>query len=165
MKKWICVLLALAPSAVGYFYNLALGWTVKWEALAMLFLYVIPVLLLVCWFWAGRKYRQAGFPGFGAVALAHSVGFVSLGLYIWQFVLVADAQRNIAVAAFSQSFSASVGLAFPVSLFSRFVVWAYPAILEGETQKLATALQVINLVVMMIVFTVGYYWQRRKVVA
>ena len=93
-----------------------------------------------------------------AVLIAHTVGICSLLIYLWQFLLETDATRNSALAVLSQMFSAST----PLYLFGGIAI-----LVETQLNYVGSAsmvaMQVIALVYMLIVFSIGIYTEKKKI--
>lgn len=153
MKKSILVLLTLVPVIVGY----AINWLLSVPGLSVLPLYLLPLLTTVFWFYLGRQYAKTDWNAVLSVLIGNAVGLVSLLLYIWQFLLETDETRNIVLAVLSQMFMAAV----PTYLFGRI-----PNLFETQPNYAGiatmTALEVLSVVFMMIVFVCGYVWQKRR---
>ena len=118
--------------------------------------YLLPLFTTVFWFFLGKQYvhKCKTVP---AILIAHTVGFCSLLIYLWQFLLETDATRNLALAAFSQMFSAST----PLYLIGRIAV-----LFENQPNYAGrasiVAMQVISLAYMVIVFFAGICLERKR---
>lgn len=113
MKKSILILLSFVPLVVGWLVNTL----IMVPVVGMAGFYLLPLFTTVFWFFLGKQYvhKCKTVP---AILIAHTVGFCSLLIYLWQFLLETDATRNLALAAFSQMFSAST----PLYLIGRIAV-------------------------------------------
>ena len=153
MKKSVLLLLTLTPVLVGYLIN----WLILVPVIGMPIFYIAPLLMLVFWFYLGGKYADSTWKAIPSILIAHAVGIVSVLLYIWQFIFETDETRNMAIAVFSQMFSAAT----PIYLF-----WGIARLFESQPnyagRATMMAMQVIAVVVMILVFTFGYIWQKRK---
>lgn len=89
-----------------------------------------------------------------AIVLANSIGIISLILYYWQFVVVADKGRNIILAGFSQMFT------LPLSYISSYIMIRFGLIPNGINQSTILAIQVVGLILMIIVFFSGYFYKK-----
>lgn len=151
MKKSVLISLSLVPIIVGYLVNALLMVPV----LGMACFYLLPLLTTVFWFYLGKQYA-ARWRFVPAVLIAHAVGVCSLLIYLWQFLLETDETRNPALAGFSQMFSAST----PYLLGRLAILFeSQPNYIGSATM---TAMQVIALVYMVIVFCVGFYLGKRE---
>lgn len=92
-----------------------------------------------------------------AVLIAHAVGFCSLLVTLWQFLLETDETRNMTLAVFSQMFSVST----PLYLFGG-IARLFESQPNYAGRASMVALQVIALIYMMIVFCIGIYLEKRK---
>ena len=152
MKKSVLFLLAFVPVAVGYLVNVL----IMVPVIGIAGFYLLPLLTTVFWIYLGRQYARR-WRTVPAVLIAHAVGFCSLLIYLWQFLLETDETRSLPLAAFSQMFSAST----PLYLFGGIarLVESQP---NYAGRASMAAMQVIALIYMMIVFCVGIYWEKRK---
>ena len=156
MKRACCFLFPLTPTLIGYIYNLILIPLLSVPFLFSLVFYVLPFAMLFYWFWAGRKYAQAKGSALISILIGNSIGILSLLLYIWQFVLLSDQQRNLFLAGLSQYFSSPiVFLTMKVAVLFESQKYAI-----GSTTAVAT--QIIGLFVMLVVFAVGIFYEKRK---
>lgn len=151
MKKSVLISLSLVPVIIGYLINALL----MVPALGTACFYLLPLLTTVFWFYLGKQYADR-WKFVPAVLLAHAVGICSLLIYLWQFLLETDGTRNAALAGFSQMFSAS----------TPYLLWRLAILFESQPNHIGsasmTALQVIALVYMMLVFCVGFYLGKRE---
>lgn len=152
MKKSVLLLLTLVPVAVGYFVNVL----IMVPVIGMASFYLLPLFTTAFWFYLGKQYARR-WKIVPAVLIAHIVGFCSLLVYLWQFLLETDGTRSLRLAAFSQMFSAST----PLYLFGGIanLVESQPNYIGRAT---FAAMQVIALVYMIIVFCIGIYREKRK---
>lgn len=152
MKKRVLLLASLVPVMVGYFVNAL----IMVPVIGTVSYYLLPLVTTAFWLYLGKQYahRWRVVP---AVLVAHTAGFCSLLVYLWQFLFETDETRNLTLAAFSQMFSAST----PLYLFGRIarLVERQP---NYAGRAAMVALQVIALVYMVIVFCIGIYLEKRK---
>lgn len=152
MKKSVLVLFAFVPVIVGYVVN----WLILVPFIGMVGFYLLPIITTVFWFFIGKQYSRK-WKAVPAVLIAHSVGFCSLLIYLWQFLLETDVTRNFALAGFSQMFSAAT----PLYLFGGIarLVESQPNYAGRATM---VAMQVLAVIYMIIVFSIGYYTEKKK---
>lgn len=153
MKKSILILLSLVPVVVGWLINSLMQFPVIGTA----GFYLLPLFTTVFWFFLGQKYARQWKP-LPAVFIAHAAGIGSLLIYLWQFLIETEATRNLALAAFSQMFSAST----PLYLTGKIAVF-FLRQSDGVSRATLVALQIIGLVYMVIVFSLGLYLEKKKV--
>ena len=152
MKKSVLLLSTLVPVVVGYLVNVL----IMVPVIGMASFYLLPLVTTVFWFYMGKQYTRR-WKAVPAVLIAHTVGFCSLLVFLWQFLLETDETRNLTLAVFSQMFSAST----PLYLFggiARFFDF-HP---NYAGRAAIVAMQVIALVYMMIVFCIGKKKKKRK---
>lgn len=153
MKKCGLVLLTLIPIFAGYLINLALFIPV----VGMLLFYIGPLFVLGFWFWLGGQYSKTDWTAIPSVLIGHAAGILSLALYLWQFLGQSDETRNMTLAGLSQMYSAAT----PSYLVARLaVLFESRPNYAGRTTMVA--MQVISLVLMIVIFTVGYFWGKKR---
>lgn len=152
MKKSVLISLSLVPVIVGYLVNALLMVPV----LGMACFYLLPLLTTVFWLYLGKQYA-ARWKFVPAVLIAHVAGVCSLLVYFWQFLLETDETRSMILAGFSQMFSAST----PLYLLGRLAI-----LFESQPNHIGsatmTAMQVIALIYMVIVFCIGFYLGKKE---
>ena len=118
--------------------------------------FLLPLLTTAFWIYLGRQYARR-WRTVPALLIAHAVGFCSLLVYLWQFLLETDETRNLTLAVSSQIFSAST----PLYLFGGLarLVESQP---NYAGRASMVAMQVIALIYMMMVFRIGIYLEKRK---
>ena len=152
MKKIVLFLLTLVPVVVGYIVNVL----IMVPVIGMAGFYLLPLFTTAFWIYLGKQYARR-WKTVPALLIAHAVGFCSLLVYLWQFLLETDETRNLTLAAFSQMFSAST----PLYLFGGIarLVESQPNYIGRASM---VAMQVIALIYMIIVFCIGIYLEKRK---
>ncbi len=151
MKKHVLFLLTLVPIVVGYIVNVL----IMVPVIGMAGFYLLPLLTTAFWIYLGRQYARKWKP-LPAVLIAHAVGFCSLLVYLWQFLLETGETRNLTLAVSSQMFSAST----PLYLFGGIarLVESQP---NYAGKASLVAMQVISLLYMILVFCIGIYLEKR----
>ncbi|MBQ3535036.1 MAG: hypothetical protein IJA56_07760 [Clostridia bacterium] len=152
MKKSVLISLSLVPVVVGWFVNIL----ILVPVIGMAGFYLLPLLTTVFWFSLGKQYARK-WNAVPAVLIAHAVGILSLLIYLWQFLFETDTTRNLSFAAFSQMFSAST----PLYLFGR-IAMLFESQPNYAGRASMVAMQVIGLVYMVIVFSVGVYLEKKQ---
>lgn len=153
MKKSILILLTAVPIFVGYIFN----WTALLPVIGSIAFYALPLLVLVFWFWLGKRYSETDWGFVPSLLIGNALGIVSLGLYLWQFLIESDETRSMAIAVFSQMFSAGT----PTYLFGRLAMM-FESQPNYAGRITLVAIQVIALIVMMVIFTVGYFMGKKR---
>ncbi len=110
----------------------------------------MSIATLIFWFILGRAYVKVWryLPG---VLIGNAVGFLSLLIYLWQFLLFGDDQRSLFLAGLSQMFSASTS-----DLMTARIAILFEPSPTAITQVSFTAMQILGLLVMILIFTAGY---------
>lgn len=152
MKKNRLIFLTLVPVATGYLLNL----TVLLPGLGTLLYYLIPCISLIFWFYLGSKYSKTSWNIIQSTIIGNGIGFLSLLLYYWQFWVNDDNNRNLFFAGFSQMFVANTNL----------LTAKYAMLFEAEKNTItltsSTAMQVLGLLLMIIIFMIGYVYGKMK---
>jgi hypothetical protein len=143
---------ALVPVILGYILNM----TLIVPFVGSIVYYILPLLTLVLWFWIGSKYGQTNWNILQSILIGNLVGFISLGLYLWQFTVLNDDKRDLFIAGFSQMFTACT------NIFTVRIAILFEAEQNAITQTSATALQYLGLILMVVVFAFGYVYGKRK---
>ena len=152
MKKIILVLLTFVPILAGWLVNTAIFVPI----IGMLLYYVLPIAVLAFWFWLGNQFSKTDWSILPSILIGSGTGILSLVLYVWQFLLQSDENRNLTLAGISQMYAASV----PNYLFGGIARLFEPQPnVVGEATMLA--LQVISVILMLVVFSVGRVWGRK----
>ena len=132
------LLVSLIPCLIGWLVSLIMplnhGYII---ALA------ITLTFTVCWFLIGRRSCNGKSSILPSLLYAHSVGIISLIVYIWQFVIVDDTGRNMALAALSQYYT----LATPLHVTAKLADLMFANKLLG--------FQIVSLLFLIVVFLVG----------
>ena len=152
MKKSVLILLSLVPVVVGWLVNIL----ILVPVIGMAGFYLLPLVTTVFWFFLGKQYARK-WKAVPAVLISHTVGVFSLLIYLWQFLLETDVTRNLTLAAFSQMFSAST----PLYLIGRIAV-LFESQPNYAGRASMVAMQIIGLVYMVIVFSVGMYLEKKR---
>ena len=148
MKKFLLVLLTFVPIPVGYLINR----NIRTPVVGMLLFYVAPLAVTVFWFWLGNQYSKTNWGAVPSVLTGSATGFLSVALYLWQFLGESGETRNLALAELSQMYFTATPQYLLIRLTMPFDVF-------GDVSSLA--LQVISLVFMIAVFTAGYFWGKK----
>ncbi len=153
MKKSILILLTFVPIIVGYIVNR----TITIPGIGTIIYYIVPLVVLGFWFYLGSLYSKTNWKAIPSVLIGSATGVLSLILYLWQFLGQNDDTRNMALAVISQMYLAST----PMYLFARLAVLfeAQPNYVGLTT---AVAMQVIAVILMIVIFTAGYLWGRKR---
>lgn len=147
-NKKTLVLLTFIPIIIGYIIN----WTIMIPYIGMPMFYVLPLIVLGFWFWLGSKYAKTDWKPIISILIGSATGLISLIIYLWQFIFISGEARNILLAAFSQMYSAAV----PTYLFSRIATMFETQSNQAGIITMVT-IQVMAVLLMMIVFTIGYF--------
>lgn len=153
MKKSTLVLLTLVPVAVGLVVNFSL----RLPVIGSLLFFLLPLATTVFWFYLGGRYARIGWNVLCSLLIGNATGLLSLVVYVWQRVFLPEENVNLFLVAASQMFSAAT----PTYLFGRLAMLfeSQPNFIGEAT---ALALQVIAVLYMIVVFGLGYVWEKRK---
>ncbi len=151
MKKVPLVLLTLIPCIVGFLVNL----TLRFPVIGTVMFRGVPFLVLIFWFFLGSWYARASWKPASALLIGNATGILSVVIYLWQFLGESDATRNVALAAISQMYSASTPIYIYAPLARLFETQP-----NYVGQATTTAIQIIALILMAVIFAAGYFWKR-----
>ncbi len=147
MRRIHLWLLAFSPVLIGYLFNL----TALIPGFFIMLSYLMPIAMIVYWFWVGRKFAAFHQTPFMAILLGNIFGIISVGVYYWQFVLLTNQARTFVLAAFSQQFTS------PLIMITVRIGRLFEAAPDTVTQTTLNASQAIGLLLMLIVFSAGYH--------
>ena len=153
MKKLILILLTLVPILAGWLINV----TLLVPVLGELMFYVFPILVLVFWFRLGSRYAETDWGAVPAILIGSATGILSLAIYLWQFVGLDEASRNMGLAVWSQMYSAAT----PGYLYGR-LAYLFEARPNYAGMAAHVAMQVIAVVLMAAVFAAGFFRSRKR---
>ncbi len=148
MNKTKLILIATSPILIGYMLNFILRFI-------PFLIYMAPFLMLAYWFWAGMNFAKIIKNPVIAISLANSIGIISVLLYYWQFVILQASERSLAIASFSQMFTTPLDY---VTALSQLLFEASNEI----TQVTTLTMQTFEIVLMIIVFSCGYFYMKYK---
>lgn len=152
MKKVYLIPMILVPALIGYVYNMLLLIPI----LGTLLLYILPLAMLVYWFWVGSKFAEFNWSLPISILVGNSFGILSLIIYFWQFLFITDSERNLFLAALSQMFTSCT------NIFVARVAILFEPDKNVVGQVSFTAVQILGLIFMMIIFAIGYIWSKKK---
>ena len=154
MKKKSLILLTIVPIILNYV--IGYSFVILRPSLGNLVYYFAPWLLLIFWFYAGKKYAEAEWKFIKSLFISHSIGILSLMLYLYQTYLLNDNTRNFFILGFSRAFTSLT------YLFTARIAILFEAEKNIMTQTSTTAMQILGLILMATVFTCGYLSNTRK---
>ncbi len=147
MKKALPItVLSLSPILIGYLSTVL----IKIPAFSRVLPYILPLVMLFYWFWAGRKFAQLQVNPILSVIYSHTLGLLSLFLYLFEFHYLSGLSRNTFLCEVSQYFTAPV-----VN-----VTYSFAAIFEPiehvTTQVTFSGGQILSFIILLLVFIFGY---------
>ncbi|MEL7656550.1 MAG: hypothetical protein AAGU75_11655 [Bacillota bacterium] len=152
MKRNTLILLTFVPVVTGYILNL----TLLIPGMGVLLYYLLPCITQIFWFYLGNKYSETNWNIIQSIMIGNGIGFLSLLLYFWQFWGCSDANRNLFLSALSQDFVANTNL-----ITAKFAL-LFEAEKNTFSQTSATAMQILGLLLMIIIFILGFVWGKVK---
>lgn len=154
MIKIRLILLAIAPMLIGYIYNLSLLLMIP--IIAQVLYYVVPILLIIYWYYVGEIYLKHIKNPFIAVLTGNSFAILSLVIYIWQFIILDDQNRSTIFAIIAQCFFA------PIYILTAKIGPLFEPKPNSITQISVNVMNISALIIMVAVFVIGYMVHRRK---
>ncbi len=156
-RKLGLFIFSFAPIGIGYLHNLLTRWII-FSPISFIFTiywYASPILMACFWFWAGGRFAQRNMKIFTSLLIGHFLGIVSLFVYFWQYIWISDSQRS-SFAPISLMFSSTIGIA--LTRLGR--------LFEPDKSRIGVvtlgATYSMGLVLMIIIFTLGFYYKKRK---
>jgi len=152
MNKKVLVLLTLVPILTGYLLNIS----ILIPGLGTLLFYLIPCATLIFWFYLGNRYSRTNWNILQATVLGNCIGFISFLLYLWQFYFRNDENRSLFISGISQLFVSGI------SLFTAKFAQLFESQVNTITQTSYTTMQILGLLLMVIIFMIGYVFGKVK---
>lgn len=144
MNKNKHLLIVLAPLILGWLLNTLIIYLPFFGSISM---WILNLAFVLFWFWGGRQFAKLSIKKVYSYLLGNVVWLVSFLLFIWQFIFVDEAFRNIALAGLSQYYV----------LFTLII--GTQIHLSYSTQINTTDVVIISYIVMLVVFTLGFIYQ------
>ncbi|MDF2544210.1 MAG: hypothetical protein K0S47_3928 [Herbinix sp.] len=157
-KKIYLPIFSFAPLIFGYLHNWMISYIINIPIIFFIYWYVFPVLMALFWFWVGGKFAQSNVKIFISVLLGNLVGIISLLVYFWQYFLISDSNRNITLAPLSLMFSSTISI-----FIARLAYLFQPNKNVIDSLSMLSTIQIMGLMLMIIIFTIGYYYKKRKI--
>lgn len=156
MKTWKLLLLALVPGVWGWLCNHLMSMSLTGGPaflLTLVFYVQAPAAIVFC-LWLGRRCGRSerGYPA--SLLLTQWPSLVSFALYVWQFHFVSDEARNSLLALLGQAPS------IPLTYFAALLVLPFSG--DSWLQADSTAATAISLVLLAVLFSLGFLWGRRS---
>ena len=157
MKTWKLLLLALVPGLWGWLCNwlVSMSLTSGNGFLFMVVYYLLqaPAAIVFC-LWLGRRCGRSerGYPA--CLLLTQWPSLVSFALYVWQFWFVTDEARSSLLALLGQAPS------IPLTHFAACLVLPFSG--DSWLQADSTAATALSLVLLAVLFSLGFWWGRRS---
>lgn len=143
MKKNKHALIVLAPLILGWLFNLIMYFL----PFSGVLIWTLNLGFVLFWFWGGRQFAQLSTKKVRSYLLGNALWLISFLLYVWQFVLLDEASRSIAIASLSQYY-----MLFTIILGTQ-IHMVYSEVINS------TEIVIISYLVMLLVFTMGFIYQ------
>ena len=157
MKTWKLLLLSLVPGLWGWLCNwlVSMSLTSGNGFLCMVVYYLLqaPAAIVFC-LWLGRRCGRSERGYSACLLLAQWPSLVSFALYVWQFHFVSDEARNSLLALLGQAPS------IPLTYFAACLVLPFSG--DSWLQADSTAATALSLVLLAVLFSLGFWWGRRS---
>lgn len=153
--KYKLILLVLVPYLAGEIINRLLGYGISLNipilmSISTILLYVLPLASVVFWFWVGRQFGSLKINKIKSFILANLLWFISLVLYIWQFIILDGENRSFLIAGISQNYM--LGFINPAGK----IIGLFTNKIDGRMAV------ILAYIIMIIVFTIGFISRARK---
>lgn len=136
-------LIVLAPLVLGWLFNIL----IYYVPFSGMLIWTLNLGFVLFWFWGGRQFAKLSMNKVYSFLLGNSIWFISLLLYIWQFLILDEAARSLAIAGLSQYYM----------LFMLIIGTQIQLMYSGDINSVDIVL--ISYVVMLVVFTLGFIYQ------
>ena len=156
MKTWKLLLLSLVPGLWGWLCNhlMAVSLTGGPAFLLTLAFYIQAPAAIVFCLWLGRRCGRSERGYSACLLLTQWPSLVSFALYVWQFHFVSDEARNSLLALLGQAPS------IPLTYFAALLVLPFSG--DSWLQADSTAATALSLVLLAVLFSLGFWWGRRS---
>lgn len=135
--------IVLAPLVLGWLFNIL----IYYVPFSGMLIWTLNLGFVLFWFWGGRQFAKLSMNKVYSFLLGNSIWFISLLLYIWQFLILDEAARSLAIAGLSQYYM----------LFMLIIGTQIQLMYSGDINSVDIVL--ISYVVMLVVFTLGFIYQ------
>lgn len=156
MKTWKLLLLSLVPGLWGWLCNhlMAVSLTGGPAFLLTLAFYIQAPAAIVFCLWLGRRCGRSERGYSACLLLTQWPSLVSFALYVWQFWFVPAEARGSLLAGLGEY--PSILLLLPATR----LVWPFAGSDWGTPE--ATAATALSLVLLAVLFSLGFWWGRRS---
>jgi len=128
---------------------LILGLLINSPIFGYYFPFLLSLLFLGFWFWVGIKFARLDLNKALSLTIGNSLNIISFVLFIWSFVILAEENRNLLIAGFSQIYAGPT-----LSISARIYYLTDPKVLTNEYA-------IISYILMSIVFTAGFLYEAK----
>ncbi|HAG44344.1 MAG TPA: hypothetical protein DCL31_14735 [Clostridium sp.] len=140
------ILIILIPLIIGIIINrvnfiLQIYSTVPW---------IFVIAFIIFWFWVGKVFAKANHNRVKSFLIGSSLWAISFLFYLWQFVLVNDANKNFIIAGISENYMI---LIVPIATK---IMMMFTDIIDG------TIISIVSYILMFIIFSIGFIYESLK---
>ncbi|UNK18626.1 hypothetical protein MNQ98_00830 [Paenibacillus sp. N3/727] len=146
MKKNKHLLIVLAPLIIGWLFNMLIFYL----PFSGVLIWTLNLGFVLFWFWVGSQFAQLSMKKVYSYLLGNMLWLISFLLYVWQFILLDEASRSIALAGLSQYYM----------LLTIIIGTQIHMMYSGDINS--TEIVIISYMVMLLVFTMGFIYQSVK---
>ncbi|MFZ7103157.1 MAG: hypothetical protein ACOWWO_10965 [Peptococcaceae bacterium] len=126
---------------------LILGFLINSPILGYYFPFLLSVAFLGFWFWVGMKFAKLNQNRAFSLLIGNSLNMISFFLFIWSFYVLADENRNLLIAVFSQNYAGPT-----LSISAAIYLLTGPKVLTNEYV-------IISYILMAVVFAAGFFYE------
>ncbi|ARC86655.1 putative membrane protein [Clostridium argentinense CDC 2741] len=143
-SKYIVII--LIPLIIGIIINrvnfiLQIYSTIPW---------IFVIAFIIFWFWAGKVFAKANHNRVESFLIGNSLWGISFLLYIWQFILTSDVNKNFIIAGISQNY---IILIVPIATK---IMMMFTDIIDGAI------ISIVSYILMIIIFSIGFIFESVK---
>ena len=140
------ILIILIPLIIGIVINrvnfvLQIYSTAPW---------IFVIAFIIFWFWTGKVFATANHNRAKSFLIGNSLWGISFILYIWQFILLDDTNKNLIIAGISQNYMI---LIVPIATK---IMMMFTDIIDG------TIISIVAYILMFVIFSIGFIYESVK---
>ncbi|HCQ88699.1 MULTISPECIES: hypothetical protein [unclassified Clostridium] len=112
--------------------------------------WIFTIAFIIFWFWAGKVFAKANHNRVKSFFIGNSLWAISFLFYLWQFILVSDANKNFIIAGISQNYMI---LIVPIATK---IMMMFTDTIDG------TIISIVSYILMVIIFSIGFIYESVK---
>jgi len=147
VKHYKLFILVMLPLFLGWLFNHA----IVYLPISGVLMWILNIGFIVYWYWVGKKFGQLKLNRLFSFLIGNIIWIISFMLFIWQFIVVDDSNRNFFLAGISQYYILFT-IMFPTKLVALFTDVLH-----------STQIIVTSYIFMLIIFLIGFIYGAARV--